>query len=85
VLVEYKTGRVYDENYHEWFRDGASSFTAPDGESFKDNGTRVDRYTLVFGGVDDFGEFTALDPEAANLGYMPVTTSCYLSIAPLHL
>lgn len=89
-LVVYQDGVARDEHYNEWpmdgtfGKDGLAKYISPiTGETYKDNGIRVERCTLMFA-VNDSGDFST-DPTAADYGALPVTTSCWVSIAPLQM
>lgn len=85
TLVRYDDGRYYDEDYNEWYPKGGDKFISPTGETYKDDGDRENRYTLLFADVDEHGDFVATSPSSTTWGAVPVTTSCYVSIGPIRV
>jgi len=89
VVVEYKPGEYYAPDWRRWYANGVDgqgriSFVSETGDSAKaEPGATEARQTLVFTGVDDFGNWMTLNPDSTTWGSVPVTNSCYVSIAPL--
>jgi len=86
VVVIYPSGDVYDEYYKPWTPMGTGGkgekFMSPTGDTYwYQAGNDVDCWTLAF---TDGGNMS-LEPDSQMWDYVPVTTSCWVSIAPIRL
>jgi hypothetical protein len=82
ALVDYN-GQVYDEFWNKWPASGKGYTCPTTGETYKDNGLRVQRWTLLFASVDNFGSFVETNPDATQWNMLPLTGTCMASISPL--
>jgi len=82
MLISSRSGDLIDPEYNKWQWAGSNKIVDMFGNKWNyDSAMAVpDRYRLIFGVVDEFGQFLTDNYEQMNA--MPLTISCEASIAP---
>jgi len=86
VIVRYPSLDVYGADYRQWTPMGMAGkkekFLSPTGDTFfYDYVESPQCWTLAFTNGGDM----SLEPDSQLWDYVPVTTSCWLSVAPVRL
>jgi hypothetical protein len=82
LLISSRSGDLIDAEYNKWQWDGSNKIVDMAGNKWNYDSSMIvpNRYRLIFGVVDEFGQFLTDNYEQMNA--MPLTISCEASIAP---